>query len=153
LRGCAERFGLAGTLALPGSADAWARRAYLADRSASGPYLGGRDLAHRQQAISRDTLVGHDAEQLAGGLVSVVREHLEVALGGEALAQLPQADGVDREAQVGGDLLQGDLVLPAPVLERNRKAGTDVALEFRVFGHGGEFRRGYGLRERANVDN
>ena len=58
-------------------------------------------------------------------------------LGGKGLAQLPQADGVDGEPQVGGDLLQGNLVLPAPVLESNREAGADVALEFALAEHGG----------------
>ena len=86
------------------------------------------ELAHRQEAFGRHALVSHDAEQPAGGLAGVFGEHREVAFGGEPLAQLPLADRADGEAEVGGNLLQGEVAFLSPVFERNRKAGTDVAL-------------------------
>jgi hypothetical protein len=36
---------------------------------------------------------------------------------------------IDREVQIGGNLLEGDL-FPAPIPERDREAGTNVALMF-----------------------
>ena len=45
--------------------------------------------AHRQQALSRDALVRHDAEELAGRQAGVVHQHLEVATGRKPLTQLP----------------------------------------------------------------
>ena len=114
-----------------------ARPPRISGRLGAASLPGGLDLAQRQQALRRDALVGHDAEEFAGWLAGVVGEHREVAFGGEALAYLPQADGVDREVQVGSDSLQGDLVLLAPVLECNREAGANVALEFGLLGHGG----------------
>jgi hypothetical protein len=93
-------------------------------------------LGHRQQAFSRDALVGYDAEEFAGRHTGVVGEHLEMGSGGEPFTKFPQADGIQGEAQVGGDLLKGDPFLPAPVLECDREAGADVALEFGLFGHG-----------------
>ena len=56
--------------------------------------------------------------------------------GGKALARLPQVDGIYREAQVGGNLLERQVVLSPPVFERDGKAGTNVALQFARLGHG-----------------
>jgi len=114
-----------------------ARPPRISGRLGAASLPDGLDLAQRQQALRRDALVGHDAEEFAGWLGSVVGENREVAFGGEGLAQLPLADRADGEAQVGGNLLQGDLVPPAPVFERNREAGADVTLEFWLFGHRG----------------
>ena len=125
LRGSAEKFGLAKTLARISGP--------LGERSLPGSGLFG----HRQEAFRRDTLVRHDAEEFAGRHTGVVGKHLKVGSGGEPFAQFPEADGIQGEAQVGGDLLKGDPFLPAPVLECNREAGADVALEFGLRGHGG----------------
>ena len=57
--------------------------------------------------------------------------------GGEPFAQFPQADGIRGEVQVSGDLLKGDTLPPAPVLEGNGEASADVALEFGLRGHWG----------------
>ena len=92
--------------------------------------------AHRQQAISRDALVRHDAEEPARRHAGVVHQHLEVAAGGKPLPQFPGIDRGNREAQIPGNLLQRDVVLEPPVTERGRKAGADVALEVRLLGHG-----------------
>lgn len=88
-----------------------------------------------QEALSRDALVGRDAEEAAGGDAGVFGEHLEVRSSGEAFAQFPQIDGVGGEAEVGGNLLEGKVVLLPPGLERHREGGVDVALQFRLSGH------------------
>src|ERR1035437_1091705 len=43
---------------------------------------------------------------------------------------------IHRNAQIHGDPLQRDVVFQSPVAERSRKAGADVAVETRLFGHG-----------------
>jgi hypothetical protein len=110
----------------------------LGERSLPGglPFLG-----HRQQALGRDALVRHDAEEFAGRHTGVFSEHLKVRSGGEPFAQFPQVDGIQGEAQVGGDLFKGDPFLPTPILEGNREAGADVALEFGFLGHAGSLDR------------
>ena len=92
--------------------------------------------AHRQQAISGDALVGHDAEKLAGRHTGILGEHLEMATGGKTFAQLPVADRGNRQVQVLSDLLERDVVLHPPVAERGCKAGANVALGLRLFDHG-----------------
>ena len=81
-------------------------------------YLGGyffrgrlRFPPHRHQAISRNTLVRHDAEELARRHACIVGEHLEVVSGGKPLAKLPRIDRGNRKAQVSGNLLQRDALL------------------------------------------
>jgi len=51
-------------------------------------------------------------------------------------ARLPRTDRGNRQAQLFAKLLQRDFVLAPPRGERGRKAGADVALEVRLFGHG-----------------
>jgi len=94
-------------------------------------------LGQGQEALGGDALVGRDAEEAAGRNARVFGKHLKVRSGGEAFAQFPQIDGVRREAEVGGNLLEGKVVLLSPGLERQREGGVDVALEFGLFGHGG----------------
>ena len=98
-----------------------------------GPAL---DLAHRQQAVGGDTLVGHDAKELAGRQAGVFHERLQVAALGQALTRLPGADGGNGNAQITGDSLEWNLVLPAPVAEGARKAGADVTMKIPLLGHG-----------------
>ena len=98
---------------------------------------GGLGLpAHRQQALGRDALVRHDAEEPARRHAGVVHQHLEVAAGGKPLPQLPGIHRGNREAQISGNLLQRDVVLEPPVLEGRREAGADVTLAVRLLGHG-----------------
>ena len=66
-------------------------------------------LRHRQQAVGRDTLVRHDAEEPARRHAGIVREHLKMATGGKPLPRLPVIDSGHRNAQVHGDFLQGDI--------------------------------------------
>ena len=109
--------------------------AVLAPVAAGLRFQGLRLSAHRQQAISGDALVRHDAEEAAGRHACIIGDHLEVATGGKSLAQLPGVNRGNREAQVFGNFLQRDVVLPSPSAERRRKAGADVALEVGLFGH------------------
>ena len=103
--------------------------------------------AHGEQAVSRDALVGHDAEELAWRHACVVHEPLKIATAGESLSQFPGIDRGYRKAQILGDLLERKAVLHPPVVERGRKTGADVALELRLFSHGKNQRafRGAGL--------
>ena len=102
------------------------------------PSLGVRfDSAHRQQALARNTLVGHNTEQLAGWQAGILHEQLEVITRGKILTQFPPADGSDGEAQVLGDSFEGNLVLLPPVAEGACKASAYVALKLRILGHGG----------------
>jgi hypothetical protein len=103
---------------------------------ASLPGRPGLELAHRQQAISGDTLVSHDAEQLAGRHAGIFHEHLKIVTRGKTLTRLPRADGGNRNTQILGDVLERNSVLVPPVGEGGRKAGADVAVELRLFGHG-----------------
>ena len=84
----------------------------------------------RQQTLRRDTLVRHRAEEPAGRHAGIIRKYLNVVACGKPLARLPRIDGGNGKAQIAGDLLQRDAVLPAPVAERGRKAGADVAVKF-----------------------
>jgi len=93
-------------------------------------------LAHRQQAVGGDTLIRHDAKQLAGRQAGVVHEHLEIKSPGKPFTRLPRADGGHGNAQVLGDRLECDLVLLPPVAERDREAGARVAVELMLLGHG-----------------
>ena len=92
--------------------------------------------AHRQEAISRDALVRHDAEEFARRHARIVREHFEMATGREPLPRLPGIDRRNRQAQIAGNLLQRDVVLATPVAERRRKARADITLRLRFLGHG-----------------
>jgi hypothetical protein len=89
---------------------------------------GSRLLPLGQLAFSRHALVGYFAEQPARRLAGVVREHLEVVSGGKPLARLPQADGGNGEAQIGGNPLEWDLLPDPPAFERERKAGANVTV-------------------------
>ena len=102
-----------------------------------GPAL---DPAHRQQAVGRDTLVGHDAEELAGGQAGIFHEQLEIVSRGKIRAQLPGANGGNGNAQVLGNLFERNLALPPPVGEGGRKAGADVAVKLSLSGHGESLR-------------
>jgi hypothetical protein len=59
-----------------------------------------------------------------------------MATGRKPLPRLPGIDRGNRNAQIHGDLLQGDVAFQSPVAERGRKAGADVAVEVRLWGHG-----------------
>ena len=100
-----------------------------------GGARGLRLTAHRQQTVGRNALVRHDAEQLARRHAHIVHQHLEVATIGKPLAQLPGIDRGNRQAHILGHFLQRNSVLPAPRAERGREAGTDVAMEVRLWGH------------------
>ena len=93
--------------------------------------------AHCQQAVSGDTLVRHDAKQLAWGQAGVFHEQFEIVTRGKAFARLPRANGGGGNAQIPGDGLEGKLILPSPVAERDCKAGADVAMKLRRLAHGG----------------
>ena len=51
--------------------------------------------------------------------------------GRESLAQFPRVHGGDGNAQPGGDFFQRNVVLPAPGAECVRKAGANIAMEWR----------------------
>ena len=106
---------------------------------ASLPRTPGLDLAHRQKAISRNTLVRHDAEQLAGRQAGVFHEVLKIVTREKTLPRLPRADGGKGNTQMLGDVLERNLVLPTPVAEGSSEAGSDVAVELRLSGHGESF--------------
>ena len=107
----------------------------------SAARLGGLELAHRQQAVGRDTFVGHDTEQLAGRQAGIFHQHLEIVTRGETLTQLPGADRGNGNAQVHGDLLKRNLVLPSPVAKGGGKADADVAMKLGLPSHTRSLRR------------
>jgi len=104
------------------------------------PGVPGLDLPQRQQALGGDALVGHDAEELAGGQAGIFHEQLEIVARGKILAQLPRANSGNRDAQILGNLLERNLALPPPVGEGGRKAGADIAVELSLLGHGESLR-------------
>ena len=103
---------------------------------ASLPGAPALDLAHRQQAIGGDTLVGHHAEEFAGRQAGIFHEQLEIVTRGKTLPRLPRADGGNGNAQILGNRLERNLVLPPPVAEGGRKAGADVTVKLRLLGQG-----------------
>ena len=95
----------------------------------------GHDLAQRQKALGGDTLVGHDAEQLAGRQAGIFHEDLEIVTRGKTLPRLPRTDGGNGNTQMLGDVFEGNSILPPPVAEGSSKAGADVAVKLRLWGH------------------
>ena len=98
--------------------------------------LGWRDrrelIEQGQLALRRHAFVRHDAEQAAGRHAGVIDERLKMLARRKPLAQFPRADGGDGNAQPDGDFFQGNLVLPPPRAECFRKAGANIAAEWRV---------------------
>ena len=109
--------------------------------SAVGQVDALRFSAHRQQAISRNALVCHHAEEPARRHARIVHEPLKIATGGKPFTQLPGIDRGNREPQILGDLLQRDMPFHSPVAERRRKAGADIAAKIRVFRHSQNLRQ------------
>ena len=109
-----------------------------ADASARRPLPGtpGLDLAHRQKALGGDTLVGHDAEELARRQAGIFHENLEIVTRGKTFPRLPRADGGNGNPQILGDVLEENSILLPPVAESSRKAGANVTVELRLWGHG-----------------
>ena len=89
-----------------------------------------------QQTFRRNTLVRGHAEESARRHSHIVHKYLEMATDRKVLPRLPGIDRGHRNAQVRGDLLEGDVVFQSPVAERGRKAGADVAVELGLWGHG-----------------
>jgi hypothetical protein len=110
---------------------------------ASLPGMPGFDLPHRQKALGGDTLVRHNAEQLTGWKMRIFHEQFEIVTRGKAISRLPRANGGNRNTQILGDYLKGNLVLPPPVAEGECKAGSDVTVKLRLFGHGTSLRGVY----------
>ena len=98
-------------------------------------------LAHRQQTIRRHAFVRHRAEEPARRQAGIICKHLEVVAGGKPLAEFPGIDGGNRQAQIPGNFLQGNVVLPSPRAERGCEAGPDVTVETRVWIHAGRLCR------------
>src|ERR1017187_6851487 len=59
-----------------------------------------------------------------------------MATGRKPLPRLPVVDRGNRNAQIRGNLLQGDVAFQPPVAECGRKAGADVTVELRLLSHG-----------------
>ncbi len=100
---------------------------------------GWRELwlaSYGQQTIGRNTLVGHDAEEFAGGHAGVIHQHLEIARSGKAMAQLPGVDGRHGHAEIPSDLLEREIMLQAPGSEGRGKTEADVAPEALLLRHG-----------------
>ena len=70
----------------------------------------------------------HDAKEAAGRFTGVDHQHFEVATGGKTLAQLPLADGGDREPEVSSHFFKWNFVPLSPITESRGKAGTHIAL-------------------------
>ena len=98
--------------------------------------LGGRRLGglfeHGQQTLCRHAFVRHDAEETAGRHAGIVDQSLEMFLRWKSLAQFPCVDCGYGNATLGGDFFQRNVVLPAPCAKCFRKAGADVAMQWRV---------------------
>ena len=113
--------------------------------------MPGLDLAQRQKALAGDTLVGHDAEELAGRQAGIFHEDLEVVTRGKTLPRLPGADGGDGDTQMLGDVLEWNSILPPPVAESGRKARADVTVKLSLSGHGQSLRQVRVSREGRNL--
>lgn len=103
-----------------------------------------------ETAIKARAFCGEGAEEPAGRQAGVFGNPVELFAGGKTPPEFPGIDGAHGDAQIGGDVFQGEASLPPPRPEGGGKVVADVAPESHFPGHGKISAQARGRGKRKN---